>query len=80
MGVLGIGFYFARIIRFIWSLGSLSGKNPRLIWTLLKHCCLNFPGSKLSIRKSDFDVQPVYELVSTRPTKWYHSQPKIIHP
>ena len=32
------------------------------------------------ILKSDFDVQPVYELVSMGPTKWCLSQPKIIHP
>ena len=44
MGVLGLRFYLACKTSFIYNPGSLSGKSPRLTWTLIKYCCLNFSG------------------------------------
>ena len=42
---LGLGFPLERKDRYIYSLGSLSGKTLKTAWTLLKHCRFNLPGS-----------------------------------
>ena len=39
MVLWGLGFHLAPKVMFIWGLGSLSGKNLKTVWTLLKHCC-----------------------------------------
>ena len=43
-GVLGARVSFGIQSYVYIGLGSLSGKNLKTVWTLLKHCCLKLPG------------------------------------
>ena len=43
MVFLGARVLFGIKIYVYIGLGSLSGKNVKTVWTLLKHCCLKLP-------------------------------------